>query len=180
MSEERFDWNEGAMRLVPFFGKNYGHSDAGANAYNILSLALRITASMTVNFSEGLSMFAIGLLLQEIPKLKTYLTDAEHDGLFFSRNFQLGYIYYQYFIKGKSGVIITTASWLSILEEGIASVMSEPPQTQWKGIAEGMATAFLVDRYIASRKGSARKTWFVPFAMLTLQAGVHLLKKNKD
>jgi len=180
MTEARFNWNEGAMRLVPFFGKNYGYSDAGQNAYNILSLALRITASMTVNFNEGLSMFAMGLLLQEIPGLKSYLTDAEHDGMFFSRNFQLGYIYYQYFLKGRKGTIITGTSWLSLFEEGIASFMSTSPQSQWKGVAEGMAIAFLVDRYISHRKGSARKTWFVPFTVLALQAGVHMFKDGRE
>lgn len=180
MTESRFSWEEGAMRLVPFFGKNYGHSDGGENAYNILTLSLRLVASMMVDFSEGLSIFAIGLILQEIPKIKKYLTDADHDGMFFSRNFQLGYIYYQYFLKGRQGAILTSTAWISVLEEVVASVMSPAPQSQWKGVAEGIVTAFLINRYVNSRKGSARKTWFVPFAVLTLQAGVHILKKGAD
>ena len=66
----QFQSNNGNTTIIPFFNKDYGTEEYPKLIYDSISTSLRLIASFGVNAAEGMSMFGISLLLQEIPKVK--------------------------------------------------------------------------------------------------------------
>ena len=79
----KFESNNGDTTIIPFFNKDYGAEEYPKLIYDSISTSMRLIASFGVNAAEGMSMFGISLLLQEIPVVNKYLTSSDQKGLFF-------------------------------------------------------------------------------------------------
>ena len=175
----KFESNDGDTTIIPFFNKDYGTEDYGKLIYDSVSTSLRLIASFGVNAAEGMSMFGISLLLQEIPVVNKYLTSSDQKGLFFTRNFQLGYLYYHYFFKHARGIFLTGVAYTGLAEEIIAVIGGKDGLPNFKGVAEGLGFAFILDEFVfGSGKLKYRKTWPIPIALMATQIIVHFIKKK--